>query len=150
RISAATLGKLHARLLPRRQRPHVVRLPGERQGRVFLSGEVSGGQAVGWGERKRKPPPARVAECASRRVPLRSTNPTGPACADIATSLREKIMRDDFHSLDRRHFLTAGALTLGALTSLPRIASAQQALAAEPGAKPLSRVLAEFIASFDL
>src|SRR5438093_8585125 len=58
-------------------------------------------------------------------------------------------MRDDIH-IDRRHFLGAGVLTLGALTSLPKAAWAQQALAAEPGAKPLSRVLAEFVAGFEL
>src|SRR5215813_9518675 len=59
-------------------------------------------------------------------------------------------MRDDIQSLDRRHFLGASALTLGAVTSLPGAAWAQQALAAEPGAKPLSRVLAEFIVGFEL
>src|SRR5215470_16332325 len=56
---------------------------------------------------------------------------------------------DDSHAVDRRSFLGVGALTLSALTSLPRVASAQ-ALAAEPGAKLLSRLLAEFVANFEL
>jgi 2-methylcitrate dehydratase PrpD len=60
------------------------------------------------------------------------------------------VNHDDSHAVDRRAFLSAGALTLGALTSMPGAAWAQQALAAEPGAKPLSRVLAEFIAGFEL
>ena len=61
-------------------------------------------------------------------------------------------MQDDdrTRTLDRRHFLSAGALTLGALTSLPDLAWAQQSLATQSGAKPLSRVLAEFIAGFEL
>src|SRR5262245_8801403 len=57
---------------------------------------------------------------------------------------------DDSHAVDRRSFLGASALTLGALTSLPGAAWAQQALAAQPGGKPLSRVLAEFIVGFEL
>src|SRR5260221_12990478 len=57
---------------------------------------------------------------------------------------------DETRSLDRRQLLGAGALTLGALTSLPGAAWAQQALAAEPGAKKLSQLLADFIAGFDL
>src|SRR5215510_6998170 len=59
-------------------------------------------------------------------------------------------MRDDAYSFDRRDFLGAGALTFGALTSLPRFAWAQQAAAAQTGAKPISRLLAEFIAGFEL
>ncbi len=52
--------------------------------------------------------------------------------------------------LDRRLFLGAGALTLGALTSLPGAAWAQVPSTGEAGAKPLSRLLAEFIAGFEL
>ena len=40
-ISGAARGKFHARLLPRRQGPHVVRLARQRPRRVFLSGEVN-------------------------------------------------------------------------------------------------------------
>src|SRR6266436_222858 len=64
----------------------------------------------------------------------------------------EKAManHDEMRGLDRRHFLGAGALTLGALASVPDAAWAQQALAAEPGAKQLSRLLADFVAGFEL
>ena len=53
-------------------------------------------------------------------------------------------------AIDRRLFLGAGALTLGALTSLPDLAWAQAPSAGEAGAKQISRLLAEFIAGFDL
>src|SRR5262245_65507844 len=52
--------------------------------------------------------------------------------------------------IDRRLFLGTSALALGTLTSLPGIASAQQSTAAQPGAKPVGRMLAEFIAGFEL
>ena len=59
--------------------------------------------------------------------------------------------RDDAKSLDRRHLLSAGALTLGALNlGLPDIALAQPAAAGEPGGKKLTQRIAEFIAGFDL
>jgi 2-methylcitrate dehydratase PrpD len=58
-------------------------------------------------------------------------------------------MRDD-HSLDRRYFLGAGALTLGALTTLPELAWAQAPSSGEAGAKQISRLLADFIAGFEL
>ena len=58
--------------------------------------------------------------------------------------------RDQSRGIDRRLFLGTSALTLGALTSLPRVAWAQQSAAAQPGAKPVGRMLAEFIAGFDL
>src|SRR5438874_8357537 len=51
-------------------------------------------------------------------------------------------------NLDRRHFLGAGALTLGTLTNLPDLAWAQQP--GEPEAKQLSRLLADFIAGFEV
>src|SRR5215831_12296117 len=56
------------------------------------------------------------------------------------------------YSLDRRHLLGAGALTLGALNvGLPDLALAQPAAAAvEPGGKKLAQRIAEFIAGFDL
>src|SRR5215831_14799162 len=57
---------------------------------------------------------------------------------------------DNSYAVDRRSFLAAGALTLGALTSLPNLAWAQQSGGGEAGAKQLSRVLAEFIAGFEL
>ena len=60
----------------------------------------------------------------------------------------KNIQRTD--AIDRRLFLGAGALTLGALTSLPDLAWAQAPGAGEAGAKQLSRLLAEFIAGFDL
>ena len=44
-ISGAARGELHARLLPRRPGPHVVRLTRQRPRGLFLSGEVSGGIA---------------------------------------------------------------------------------------------------------
>ena len=53
-------------------------------------------------------------------------------------------------AIDRRLFLGASALTLGALTSLPNLAWAQAPSVGEAGAKQLSRLLAEFIAGFDL
>src|SRR5882724_8832913 len=59
-------------------------------------------------------------------------------------------MRNDAHSFDRRHFLGAGALTLGALTSLPGAAWAQAPSTGEAGGKPIGRLLAEFIAGFEL
>ena len=43
RVSGAARGEFHARLLPRRPGPHVVRLARQRPRRLFLSGEVSGG-----------------------------------------------------------------------------------------------------------
>jgi 2-methylcitrate dehydratase PrpD len=57
--------------------------------------------------------------------------------------------RDHVYPLDRRHFLGASALTLGALTNigLPAIAWAQSS---EPGGKKLSQLIADFIAGFDL
>ena len=45
RISGAARGEFHARLLPRRPGPHVVRLARQRPRRLFLSGEVSGALA---------------------------------------------------------------------------------------------------------
>jgi len=56
------------------------------------------------------------------------------------------------YSLDRRHLLGAGALTLGALNvGLPDLALAQPAAAAvEPGGKKLAQRIAEFIAGFDI
>ena len=56
---------------------------------------------------------------------------------------------DGAHSLDRRYFLGAGALTLGALTSLglPDLALAQTN---DPGAKKITQLLADFIVRFDL
>lgn len=57
---------------------------------------------------------------------------------------------DPSRGIDRRQFLGTSALTLGALTSLPDFAWAQQSTAAQPGAKPISRLLAEFIAGFEL
>src|SRR5262245_31210655 len=55
---------------------------------------------------------------------------------------------DDSQALDRRSFLGASALTLGALTSLPDLAWAQAPR--EAGGKQISRLLAEFIAGFEL
>ena len=52
--------------------------------------------------------------------------------------------------IDRRIFLGTSALTLGALTSLPDLAWAQQSSAAEAGAKKITQMLAGFIAGFDL
>src|SRR5258705_85210 len=57
---------------------------------------------------------------------------------------------DETRSLDRRHFLGAGALTLGALTSLPDLAWAQAASTGEAGAKQISPLLAHSSAGFDL
>src|SRR5262245_3450517 len=57
---------------------------------------------------------------------------------------------DDLLGIDRRAFLGTGALTLGALTSWPSAAWAQQALAGEAGAQPATRVVAGVIASFGL
>src|SRR5215470_5740744 len=56
---------------------------------------------------------------------------------------------DDSPAFNRRHFLSASALTLGALTTLPDLAWAQQG-GGEAGAKPISRLLADFIAGFEL
>src|SRR6185369_8025930 len=60
----------------------------------------------------------------------------------------KNIQRTD--AIDRRLFLGAGALTLGALTNLPDLAWAQAPGAGEAGAKQISRLLAEFIAGFEL
>jgi hypothetical protein len=49
---------------------------------------------------------------------------------------------DDSQALDRRSFLGAGALTLGALTSRPDLAWAQAPSAGEAGARQISRQLA--------
>src|SRR5215510_9611126 len=57
---------------------------------------------------------------------------------------------DDLQALDRRSFLSAGALTLGTLTTLPDLAWAQPSGAGEAGGKQISRLLAEFIAGFEL
>ena len=57
---------------------------------------------------------------------------------------------DDSQALDRRSFLGAGALTIGALTNLPDLAWAQAPSTGEAGGKPISRLLAEFIAGFEL
>jgi len=60
----------------------------------------------------------------------------------------KNIQRTD--AIDRRLFLGAGALTLDALTNLPDLAWAQAPGAGEAGAKQISRLLAEFIAGFEL
>src|SRR3954447_8928988 len=59
------------------------------------------------------------------------------------------MLRNSGYPLDRRHFLGASALTLGAVTNLGLPVSAR-AQSADPGGKKLSQLLAEFIAAFDL
>jgi 2-methylcitrate dehydratase PrpD len=53
-------------------------------------------------------------------------------------------------SIDRRLFLRASALTLGAATGLPGLASAQPSAPAGRDGKQVRRLLAEFIAGFEL
>src|SRR5262245_51318948 len=62
---------------------------------------------------------------------------------------REEVMgSNNTNSLDRRHFLGAGALALGALNlGLPDVALAQ---ANDPGGKKIAQLLADFIVRFDL